>query len=76
MPNHILVICIIKNLYGQPTVFTERFQKIIRQKIHKGWVANGNSNVLGKIDDEFLDLAKNQGVLNGSSALNPSARNR
>jgi radical SAM superfamily enzyme YgiQ (UPF0313 family) len=39
------------------------FKELIKQKIHKGWVANGNANVLGKIDDEFLRLAKKSGCV-------------
>jgi radical SAM superfamily enzyme YgiQ (UPF0313 family) len=36
---------------------------MIKQKINKKWLANGTTNVLGKIDDEFLDLARKAGCL-------------
>jgi len=41
----------------------EFFKELIRQKVHKTWVANGTSNVLGKVDDEFLNLARKSGCV-------------
>ena len=38
-------------------------KEIIKQKIDKSWLANGTTNILGKIDDEFLDLARKAGCL-------------
>jgi len=41
----------------------EFFNELIRQKVHKSWVANGTSNVLVKVDDEFLNLARKSGCV-------------
>jgi len=41
----------------------EIFKEMIRQKIHKGWVANGTANILGKVDTEFLNLARKAGCV-------------
>jgi radical SAM superfamily enzyme YgiQ (UPF0313 family) len=41
----------------------EIFKEIIRQKIHKGWVANGTANILGSVDSEFLKLAQKSGCV-------------
>ncbi len=49
------------SLTVNPKYSRELFQELIRQKIHKSWVANGNANVLGKIDEEFLNLARRAG---------------
>ncbi len=62
MPNRIFVIH-DPSLTVNPSYSRELFKELIRQKVHKGWVSNGNSNVLGKIDDEFLDLAKKSGCV-------------
>jgi radical SAM superfamily enzyme YgiQ (UPF0313 family) len=62
MPNRIFVIH-DPSLTVNPPYSRELFKELIRQKVHKGWVSNGNSNVLGKIDDEFLDLAKKSGCV-------------
>jgi radical SAM superfamily enzyme YgiQ (UPF0313 family) len=62
MPNRIFVIH-DPSLTVNPPYSRELFQELIRQKVHKGWVANGNANVLGKIDDEFLSLAKKSGCV-------------
>ncbi|MBP1662845.1 MAG: radical family protein, partial [Thermoplasmatales archaeon] len=62
MPNRIFVIH-DPSLTVNPTYSRELFKELIKQKVHKGWVSNGNSNVLGKIDDEFLDLAKKSGCV-------------
>jgi radical SAM superfamily enzyme YgiQ (UPF0313 family) len=51
------------SLTVNPSYSRELFKELIKQKVHKGWVSNGNSNVLGKIDDEFLDLAKKSGCV-------------
>ena len=39
------------------------FRELIRQKIHKYWVANGTTNVLQVADDEFLELARKSGCV-------------
>ncbi|MFA5102251.1 MAG: radical SAM protein [Candidatus Thermoplasmatota archaeon] len=62
MPNRIFVIH-DPSLTVNPAYSRELFKELIRQKVHKGWVSNGNSNVLGKIDDEFLNLAKKSGCV-------------
>jgi radical SAM superfamily enzyme YgiQ (UPF0313 family) len=41
----------------------ELFKALIREKVKKGWFANGNVNVLAKIDDEFLKLARRSGCI-------------
>jgi len=39
------------------------FKEMIRQKIHRGWVANGTANILGKAEEKFLDLAQKAGCV-------------
>jgi radical SAM superfamily enzyme YgiQ (UPF0313 family) len=39
------------------------FKELIRQKVHKSWVANGTTNVLGTVDDEWLNLARKSGCV-------------
>jgi len=62
MPNKMFVIhdphLTVNRKYAQ-----ELFKELIRQKIHKTWVANGTTNVLGKVDDEFLNLARRSGCV-------------
>lgn len=41
----------------------ELFKEIIRQKISKGWVANGTADILGTVDEEFLKLARKSGCV-------------
>ena len=41
----------------------ELFRELIRQKIRKYWVANGTTNVLAAVDDDFLDLARKSGCV-------------
>lgn len=41
----------------------ELFKEIIRQKISKGWVANGTADILGTVDVEFLKLARKAGCV-------------
>jgi radical SAM superfamily enzyme YgiQ (UPF0313 family) len=41
----------------------ELFKEIIRQKISKGWVANGTADILGAVDEEFLKLARKAGCV-------------
>ena len=42
---------------------TELFKEMIRQKINKTWVANGTTNILAKVDKEWLDLAYKAGCV-------------
>lgn len=62
MPNPIYIIH-DPSLTVNPAYSRELFKELIRQRIHKGWVSNGNANVLGKVDDEFLDLARKSGCV-------------
>jgi radical SAM superfamily enzyme YgiQ (UPF0313 family) len=62
IPNRIFVIH-DPSLTVNPPYTRELFKELIKEKIHKGWVANGNANVLGKIDDEFLHLAHKSGCV-------------
>ncbi len=39
----------------------ELFKEMIKQKVNKGWVANGTANILGAVDEEFLNLARKSG---------------
>ena len=39
----------------------ELFKEMIKQKVNKGWVANGTANILGSVDEEFLNLARKSG---------------
>jgi radical SAM superfamily enzyme YgiQ (UPF0313 family) len=41
----------------------ELFKELIRQKINKYWVANGTTNVLNAVDEEFLNLARKSGCV-------------
>lgn len=39
----------------------EIFQEIIKNKIKKYWVANGTTNVLNAVDEDYLNLARKSG---------------
>jgi radical SAM superfamily enzyme YgiQ (UPF0313 family) len=41
----------------------ELFNEIIKNKIKKYWVANGTTNVLNAVDDDFLNLARKSGCV-------------
>ena len=62
MPNRLFVIH-DPSLTVNPKYTRELFKEMIRQKVNKGWVANGNANVLGKVDEEFLNLARKAGCI-------------
>ncbi|MFH1100758.1 MAG: radical SAM protein [Methanobacteriota archaeon] len=62
MPNRMFIIH-DPSLTVNPKYTRELFQELIKQKIHKAWVANGNANVLGKVDDDFLKLARKAGCV-------------
>jgi len=54
------------------------FRELIKAKVKKSWLANGNANVLAKIDDEFLKLAKKAGCVEwfiGFESVNQAALN-
>lgn len=62
MPNRLYVIhdphLTINRKYAR-----ELFKELIRQKVRKSWVSNGTTNVLGKVDDEWLNLARKSGCV-------------
>ena len=62
MPNRIFIFH-DPHLTSQPKYSKELFREMIKNKIHKGWLANGTTNVLGRIDDEFLNLAHKAGCI-------------
>ena len=41
----------------------ELFKEMIKQKINKGWVANGTANILSSVNEEFLNLAQKSGCV-------------
>jgi len=56
----------------------ELFEEIIKEKIHKGWVANGTADILGKVDEKFLNLAHKAGCVEwfvGFESVNQEALN-
>jgi radical SAM superfamily enzyme YgiQ (UPF0313 family) len=60
MPNRLFVFH-DPSMTVNPKYSRELFQEMIKADVHKSWVANGNSNVLGRIDDDWLDLARRSG---------------
>jgi len=62
MPNRLYVIhdphLTINRKYAR-----ELFKELIRQRVRKSWVSNGTTNVLGKVDDEWLNLARKSGCV-------------
>jgi radical SAM superfamily enzyme YgiQ (UPF0313 family) len=67
------------SLTNDPKYTRELFKELIRQKVHKTWVANGNTNILLKIDEEFLDFAQKSGCLEwfvGFESVNQAALNK
>ncbi len=56
----------------------ELFSELIRQKINKYWVANGTTNVLNAVDEDFLNLARKSGCVEwfiGFESLSQAALN-
>jgi radical SAM superfamily enzyme YgiQ (UPF0313 family) len=51
------------HLTSHPKYARELFKEMIRQKVRKSWMANGTTNVLLKVDDDFLKLARKAGCL-------------
>jgi len=41
----------------------KQIKELIKQKVRKSWVANGTTNVLGTVDDEWLTLAHKSGCV-------------
>jgi len=62
MPNKLFIFH-DPHLTANPRYARELFKEMIRQKINKRWLANGTTNILGNIDDEFLDLAAKAGCI-------------
>jgi len=62
MPNRFFVFH-DPSITVNPSYARELFKELIKEKVNKDWVANGNANVLGRIDDEFLRLAEKSGCV-------------
>ena len=62
MPNKLFIFH-DPHITSSPRYARMLFKEMIRQKIRKVWMANGTTNLLEKIDDEFLKLAKKAGCL-------------
>jgi radical SAM superfamily enzyme YgiQ (UPF0313 family) len=62
MPNRIFIFH-DPHLTSNPNYAKELFKEMIHQNVNKKWLANGTTNVLSKIDEEFLDLASKAGCL-------------
>ncbi|GAI96191.1 unnamed protein product, partial [marine sediment metagenome] len=61
-----------------PSYSRELFKALIREKVKKSWVASGNVDVLARIDDDFLKLAKKSGCFEwfiGFESVNQTALN-
>ncbi len=62
MPNNLFIFH-DPHLTSSPRYARKLFKEMIREKIDKAWLANGTTNVLTNIDDEFLSLARKAGCL-------------
>jgi radical SAM superfamily enzyme YgiQ (UPF0313 family) len=62
MPNRLYVIH-DPHLTQNRKYALELFKELIKHKVQKSWVANGTTNVLGKVDDEWLHLARKSGCV-------------
>jgi len=62
MPNKLFIFH-DPHITSSPRYARMLFKEMIRQKIRKVWMANGTTNLLEKIDDDFLKLAKKAGCL-------------
>jgi len=62
MPNKLYVIH-DPHLTTNRKYALELFKELIRQKVRKSWVSNGTTNVLAKVDDEWLSLARKSGCV-------------
>lgn len=77
MPNKIFIIhdphLTLNKKYAK-----ELFKEMIKQKVHKQWVANGTTDVLATVDKDFLDLARKAGCVEwfvGFESVNQEALN-
>jgi len=62
MPNKLFIFH-DPHITSHPRLAKELFREMIRQKIHKAWMANATTNILSIVDDEFLELARKAGCL-------------
>jgi len=62
MPNKLFIFH-DPHITSHPRLAKELFREMIRQKIHKVWMANATTNILSIVDDEFLELARKAGCL-------------
>jgi radical SAM superfamily enzyme YgiQ (UPF0313 family) len=62
MPNKMFIFH-DPHLTVNPKYTRELFKEIIKNKIKKRWIANGTTNVLGKADESFLNLARKAGCV-------------
>lgn len=62
MPNQLFLFH-DPHLTSSPRYARELFREMIRQDVNKSWLANGTTNVLAKVDDDFLQLAREAGCL-------------
>lgn len=62
MPNKIFIIH-DPHLTVNRKYACELFKELIKHKIQKRWIANGTTNVLNKVNDDFLDLARKSGCV-------------
>lgn len=75
MPNK-LILLHDPSLTADPNYAQKLFKAIIKEKIRKRWAANGNVNVLAKINEEFLNLARKAGCIEwfvGFESINQSS---
>jgi len=77
MPNKIFIIH-DPHLTVNRKYACDLFKELIKHKIQKKWVANGTTNVLNKVDDNFLNLARKSGCVEwfvGFESVNQEALN-
>lgn len=51
------------HLTVNPKYAKDLFKELIKNNVNKFWVANGTTDVLLKVDDEFLELARKSGCV-------------
>lgn len=62
MPNKLFILH-DPHLTANPKYARSFFKELIKQKVNKGWIANGTANVLAKTDNDFLELARKSGCV-------------
>jgi len=62
MPNKMFIFH-DPHLTVNPKYARELFKELIKNKIRKRWIANGTTNVLGRADGDFLNLARKSGCV-------------